>query len=106
MASQVLFQTGVLCAKHRTISCSEQRSQEEGDKGTKEYLPAKAADTSLSLKDGSDPLKADCPPQFSIDGEVTWTFKKTTSDQSNDQGLNSEGAKTKDTIKIDELIAQ
>ena len=44
-------------------------------------MPAKAADTSLSLKDGSDPLELDCPPQISIDGDVTLTFKKTTSDQ-------------------------
>ena len=41
-----------------------------------------------------------------IDGDVTWTFKETASDQSKDQGLNSEGAKTKDTIKMDEPIAQ
>ena len=98
-----------LCAKIRTTSCSEQKcSREEWDKGTIEYLPAKAADISLSLKDGSDPLKVgcpQCPPQISIDGEVTWTFKKITSDQNN-QGLNSEGANTKDTIKTDEPIAQ
>ena len=74
--------------------------------GTKGYLSAKAADTSLSLEDGSDPLEVDCPPQISIDGDVTWTFKETTNDQSKDQGLNSEGAKTKDTIKMDEPIAQ
>ena len=51
-------------------------------KGNKGYLPAKAADTSLSLNDGSDPLEVDCPAQISIDGDVTWTFKKTTGDQS------------------------
>ena len=33
-------------------------------------------------------------------------FKDTTSDQCKDQGLSSEGAKTKETIKMDEPIAQ
>ena len=75
--------------------------------GSKEHLPAKAADTSLRLKYGSDSLEKDCPPQICIDEDVTWTFKETKSDQSKDQSLNSEGAKTKDTIKIlDEPIAQ
>jgi hypothetical protein len=69
-------------------------------------LPAKAADTSLSLIDGSVPLKMDHPPQIVIDGDVTWTFNKTPSDQSKDQGLRLAGAKTKDTIKMDESIAQ
>ncbi len=41
-----------------------------------------------------------------IDGDVTWTFKKTTSYQSKDQGLSLEGAKTKESIKMDETIAQ
>ena len=60
----------VLHVKLRTTPCSEQRSREEGGKGTKGYLPAKAADTSesLRLKDGSDLLKAALPPQFIIDG--------------------------------------
>ncbi len=74
--------------------------REEGEKGTKGHLPAKTADTLLSSKDGSVPLKVDHP----LDGDVTWTFKKATSDQSKDQGLSSEGAKTKDTIKMDEPI--
>ena len=65
-------------------------------------MPAKAADTLLSLKDGSVPPKMDHLPQINIDGDVTWTFKKTTSDQ----GLRSEGAETKDTIKMVEPIAQ
>ena len=98
-----------LRAKIHTTSCSEQeRSREEGEKGTKGYLwPSRRAVTSLSQKDGSDPPEVDCAPPISIDGDVTWTFKETTSDQSKDQSLNSEGAKTKDTIKIlDEPIAQ
>ena len=98
-----------LRAKIHTTSCSEQqRSREEGEKGAKGYLrPSRRADTSLSQKDGSDPPEVDCAPPISIDGDVTWTFKETTSDQSKDQSLNSEGAKTKDTIKIlDEPIAQ
>ncbi len=97
----------VLRAKLHTTSYSEQNnSREERKKGTNEYLPAKAADTSLSLTDGSVPLKVDCSSQFSIHGEVTSTFMKTTSKQNKDQGLNSEKAKTKDTFKIDEPIAQ
>ena len=60
----------------------------------------------MSQKNGSDPPEVDCAPPISIDGDVTWTFKETTSDQSKDQGLNSEGAKPKDTIKMDEPIAQ
>ena len=99
----------VLRAKIRPTSCSEQKcSREEREKGTKGYmLPPRRADASLSLKDGSDPPEVDCAPPISIDGDVTWTFKETTSDQSKDQSLNSEGAKTKDTIKIlDEPIAQ
>ena len=61
----------------------------------------------MRQKDGSDPPEVDCAPPISIDGDVTWTFKETTSDQSKDQSLNSEGAKTKDTIKIlDEPISQ
>jgi hypothetical protein len=35
---------------HSTSHSKEQRSREEGEKGTKGYLPAKAADTLLSLK--------------------------------------------------------
>ena len=99
----------VLHAKIRTTSCSEQeRSREEGEKGTKGYLlPPRGADTSLSQKDGSDPQEVDCDPPISIDGDVTWTFKETASDQSKDQSLSSEGGKTKDTIKIpDDPIAQ
>ena len=70
-------------------------------------LPSRRAVTSLSQKNGSDPPEVDCAPPISIDGDVTWTFKETTSDQSKDPSLNSEGAKTKDTIKIlDEPIAQ
>ncbi len=69
-------------------------------------MPAKAADTSLSLTDDSDPLKVDRPSHLSIDGEVTLTFIKTPSNQNKDQGLNLDGPKTKDTIKIDEPIAQ
>ncbi len=71
-------------------------------------MPAKAADTLLILKDGSVPLKVDHPPQISIDRDVTWTFKKTTRDQGKDLlvGLSTEGAKTKDTIKMDEPITQ
>ena len=46
-----------LRAKIHTTSCSEQeRSREEGEKGTKGYLLlSRRADTSLSQKDGSDP---------------------------------------------------
>jgi hypothetical protein len=87
---------------HTTSSSEQKRSREEGEKGTKGHLPAKAADTLLSLKDGSVPSKMDHLPQINIDGDVTWTFKKTTSDQ----GLSSEGAETKDTIKMVEPIAQ
>ncbi len=93
----------VLRWKIHSISSSEQkRSREEGEKGTKGHLPAKAADTLLSLKDGSVSPKMDHLPQINIDGDVTWTLKKTTSDQ----GLSSEGAETKDTIKMVEPIAQ
>jgi hypothetical protein len=56
----------------------------------------------LSLKNGSVPLKMDHLPQISIDGDVTWTFKKTT----RDQDLSWEGAETKDRIKMVEPIAQ
>ena len=71
----------VLCWKIHTTSSSEQkRSREEGEKGTKGHLPAKAADTLLSLKDGSVPPKMDHLPQINIDGDVSWTFTKITSD--------------------------
>ena len=90
----------VLHAKICTTSRSEQQSsREEGEKGAKGYLlPSRGADTSLSQKDGSDPPEVDCAPPISLDGDVTWTFKETPSNQSKDQSLNSEGAKTKDTI--------
>ncbi len=89
------------------LHAQDKNVQDKGKKRTNGYLPAMVADTSLRLLGGSAPLKVDCPPQISIDGDVTWTFKNTTSgDQSKDEGLNSEGAKAKDTIKMDESIAQ
>jgi hypothetical protein len=72
----------VLRKKLNTTSCSEhKRLREEGEMGTKGHLPAKAADTLMSSKYGSVPLKVDHPPPISIDGDVTLTFKKTTRDQ-------------------------
>ena len=70
--------------------------------------PAKAEDTQLSVpvKDGSDPLNVACPPLIPIYGEVTLNFKKTTSYQSKDQGFNIQKTKSKDTIKMEEPIAQ
>ena len=66
-------------------------------KGSKRIFAATASrgvDTSLSLKDGSDPLEVDCPPPISIDGDVTWTFKEITSDQGlrgQHKGYNQDG---------------
>ncbi len=53
------------------------------------------------MKDGSDPLEVDCIPPIHIDGDITWRFKRISSDL-NDQRVDSEGAKSKDTIKMDE----
>ncbi len=57
------------------------------------------------MKDGSDPLEVDCTPAIYIDGDITWSFKRISSYQK-DQSLDSEGAKSKDTIKMDEPVAQ
>ncbi len=57
------------------------------------------------MKDGSDPLEVDCIPAIYIDGDITWSFKGISSDQK-DQSLDSEGAKSKDTTKMDEPVAQ
>jgi hypothetical protein len=63
----------VLYTKLHTNSYSEQIHcpRKEEKKGTKGYLPAKAADTPLSMKDGSDPLEVDCSPPIYIDGDIT-----------------------------------
>ncbi len=70
-------------------------------------MPAKAADTLLSLKDGADLLNVDGPSQISTNGDFNWTFEKTTRDQK-DQGLSQEWAKTatktKDAIKMNGQI--
>ena len=55
-------------------------------------MPAKAADTPLSMKDGSDPLEVDCTPPIYIDGDITWSFKRISCDLK-DQSADSEGAK-------------
>jgi hypothetical protein len=59
------------------------------------------------MKDGSDPLEVDCTPATHIDGagDITWSFKRISSDQK-EQSLDSEGANSKDTIKMDEPVAQ
>ena len=61
----------VLRWKIHTTSFSEQKlsreDSEEGEKGTKGHLSAKAADTLLSLKDGSVPPKMDHLPQINIE---------------------------------------
>jgi hypothetical protein len=44
-------------------------------------------------------------PAIYIDGDITWNFKKISSDQK-DQSLDSDGAKPKDTIEMDEPVSQ
>ncbi len=64
-------------------------------------MPAKAPSyTPLSMKDGCDPLEVDVLQQYTLMG--TWSFKRISSVQS----LDPEGAKSKDTIKMDEPVAQ
>jgi hypothetical protein len=57
------------------------------------------------MKDGSDPLEVDCTPPINIDWDITWSFKRI-SCYLKDQSVDSEGAKSKDTIKMDEPVAQ
>ncbi len=79
-------------------------------------MPSNAADALLSMNDGSNPLEVDCTPAIyiMIDGDTTWSFpprkaqediKRISSDQKH-QSLDSEGAKSKGTIKMDEPVAQ
>ena len=80
-----------------------QCSREEGKMGTNGYLPARAADTSSSLKDTSDVTES---PSRYINERIQQCPEKTPAGQKSNQGFGSEGAKSKDTIKMDEPIAR
>ena len=70
--------------------------------GTNGYLPARAADTSSSLKDTSDVTES----PSNIDERIQQCPEKTPAGQKSIQGFGSEGAKSKDTIKMDEPIVR
>jgi hypothetical protein len=57
------------------------------------------------MKVGSVPLEVDCTPPIYIDGNITWSSKRISCDLK-DQSVDSEGAKSKNTIKMNEPIAQ